>query len=159
MLDHDGKVSITGAALKSRGLEPFQTRCIQELVTLLLTGQGEKTGTLFDNYGEDIREHRLPLADLAKREVLSSAPAKYREKLEAGKTRRSAAYELALKAEREYRQGDQMAFYVTGDKKSVRVSDAAKLLADAEPGVRDENIPYYLDKLTKLQKKFAEFMP
>ena len=50
-----------------------------------------------------------------------------------------------------------MVFYVTGEKKNVAVADAAKLMADAKLGGRDENIPYYLDKFNKLWAKFAEF--
>ncbi|MCK5802934.1 MAG: DNA polymerase II [Lentisphaeria bacterium] len=159
LLDHEGRVSITGAALKSRGIERFQRDYIKQLITLLLTGRGTEANALFSQCESDIETHRLPLADLAKREVLSTSPKVYKEKLEAGKTRRSAAYELVLNAEREYRQGDQVSFYVTGTKKSVAVSDAGKLLGDAVPGERDENVPYYLNKLVKLHKKFAEFIP
>ncbi len=158
LLDHDGKLSITGAALKSRGLEPFQRRYIEELIRLLISGRSDEAESLFEEYAEAIREHRLPIADFAKRETLSTAPKTYQEKLAAKKTRRSAAYELVLRADREYKQGDQVSFYVTGEKKSVAVTDAAKLLADAAPEERDENIPYYLGKLTKLHKKFGEFL-
>ena len=159
LLGHDGKISITGAALKSRGLEPFQRRYIRDLVTLLLTGCAGDAAALLDRYTADIREHRLPISDFAKREVLSSPPRVYQEKLAAKKTRRSAAYELVLRSDRVYKQGDQVAFYVTGDKKTVAVTDAAKLLADAVPANRDENIPYYLAKLAKLHEKFAEACP
>jgi DNA polymerase I len=159
LLAHDGQVSITGAALKSRGLEPFQRRYIHDLISMLLTGRSSEIPALYKQYEQDIREHRLPLADIAKREVLSAAPATYAVKLKAGATRRSAAYELALASPREYGQGDQVAFYVTGSKRNVAVTDNARLLADARPGERDENIAYYLDKLAKLHAKFEEFIP
>ena len=74
-------------------------------------------------------------------------------------SRRSAAYELALASGREYRQGDQIAFYVTGTKKKVSVTDNAKRLADADESVRDENVEYYLDKLSELRKKFEPYLP
>ncbi|NOY81382.1 MAG: DNA polymerase II [Kiritimatiellaeota bacterium] len=159
LLDHNGKVLVTGAALKSRGLEPFQRRYIHQLIELMLTGRGAEAPALYERTAEAIRNHTLPLADFAKREVLSTPPRVYAEKLEAGTARRSAAYELVLRSGREYSQGDQVAFYVTGNKKNVAVADAAKLLADADPAVRDENIPYYLDKLAKLHAKFAAFLP
>jgi DNA polymerase elongation subunit (family B) len=158
LLTHDGSVAITGAALKSRGLEPFQRRYIRELVTLLLTGRGEQAAELLVRYRKALAEHALPLADLAKREILSTPPRTYAEERQKG-GRRSAAYELVLKSEREYRQGDTVAFYVTGERKNVSVTDAAKLLSDAVEGVRDENVLYYLDKLDKLHAKFAEFLP
>ena len=149
---------MTGAALKSRGLEPFQRRYIHDLVTLLLTGQAQAAAQLFARYTEDIRTHRLPLADFAQREVLSTSPKAYQEKLARGETRRSAAYELALKSGREYEQGDTVVFYLIGDKKNIAVTDGAKLLGAAQPGERDENVAYYLDKLAKLQEKFREFV-
>ncbi len=159
LLSEDGKVLMTGAALKSRGLEPFQRRYIHELITLILTGRLEEIPKLYERTVAAIRNHEFPLADFAKREVLSTPPRVYREKLAAGKTRRSAAYELVLASGRPYNQGDQVAFYVTGNKKNVAVTDAAKLLAEADPAVRDENVPYYLDKLQKLHAKFAGIIP
>lgn len=158
LLDHAGNVSVTGAALKSRGLEPFQRRFIHEVLHLLLEDRAAEIPPLYDTYARAIAARELPIEDFAKREVLSTSPAAYAESLAAGTGRRSAAYELALAAGREYRQGDQVQFYVTGDKKSVPVAGAAKLLADARPGERDENVPYYLDKLKKLHGKFVDFL-
>ena len=158
LLEDDGSLVITGAALKSRGLEPFQRHYIRSLVELLLKGQLEKVPKLFRQYHEAIENHRMPLPDLAKRENLSTPPRVYREKLATGQGRRSAAYELALKSPREYRQGDQVAFYITGNKKNISVTEGARLLQDND-GSRDENIPYYLDKLSKLHQKFSHFLP
>lgn len=159
LMAQDGTISVTGAAMKSRGLEPFQRKFIRQLVELILSGKGESVTSIKNKLIDDIRRHRLPLAELAKRETLSSPPKSYQEKLAAGKTRRSAAYELVANADREYKQGDLVAFYVTGDKKNVSVTEAARLLADAGPGVRDENVPYYIDKVEKLHAKFADFIP
>jgi DNA polymerase elongation subunit (family B) len=160
LLGGDGRVSMTGAALKSRGLEPFQRRYIHELVTRILTGRAAEAGALFAEFATAIQNHSWPLAEFAQRETLSTSPQAYADKLARGETRRSAAYELALKsAKRNYAQGDQVAFYLVGNKKNVAVTDAAKLLADADPAVRDENLPYYLDKLEKLHDKFAGFLP
>lgn len=156
LLDWDGRVSITGAALKSRGLEPFQRRYMMEHLTLLLTGRDAELPALYERYVEDIREHRLPLRDFAKRENLSMAPKSYEEKLRAKETKRSAAYELVLLAKKEYQQGDSVEFYVTGDKKNVSVVGNARLLEENDGTTRDENIPYYLDKLDQLRAKFAE---
>ena len=128
------------------------------MLCLLLRRRADEIPARYEEYARAIEEHALPIADFAKREILSTSPAAYAEKLAAGETRRSAAYELALRASREYRQGDQVQFYVTGTKKNVAVADAAKLLADATPGTRDENVPYYVDKLKKLHEKFVPFL-
>jgi DNA polymerase elongation subunit (family B) len=159
LLEQDDKVSVTGAALKSRGLEPFQRRYIHELITRILQGTPNGPAELYERYARDIEQHALPLADFAKREALSGSPQAYKEKLAAKKTRRSAAYELALKATREYKQGDQVAFYITGTKKSVTVADSARLLSDADPAVRDENTAYYQEKLAKLHQKLTGCLP
>ena len=156
LLAEDGKISIAGAALKSRGLEPFQRRFVSEFVGLLLKGRESELEALYERYAEDIREHRLPIKDFAKREYLSTSPKVYAEKLAKGETKRSAAYELALKSNREYAQGDGVEFYVTGMKKNVSVTDNCKLLSDASDDVRDENVAFYLDKLKQLHEKFME---
>ncbi|NMA43010.1 MAG: DNA polymerase II [Oligosphaeraceae bacterium] len=154
LLERNGKVSITGAALKSRGLEPFQRNYMREMLTLLLHGRAAEMPALHSQYEKDIKEHRLPLKDLSKSEYLSTSPEAYSRKLAEGKGRRSAAYELAIASGENYRQGDQVQFYVTGDKKKVSVVDNSKLLSQAKAGERDENIEYYLDKLKQLKQKF-----
>lgn len=153
LLEENGKVSITGAALKSRGLELFQRKYIREHITLLLTGRSAELPALFDRFETALREHRLPLKELAKREVLSTAPETYAQKLAEGKTRRSAAYELALKSGRSLRQGDSVEFYVTGTKKNVAITDNSKLLEDGREDKRDENVEFYLERLRQLRDK------
>jgi DNA polymerase I len=155
LLSWDGRVSVTGAALKSRGLEPFQRRYMMEHLSLLLRGREAELPALYESYETAIREHRWPLKDFAKREILSMSPRLYAEKLAAKTTKRSAAYELALAAKKEYLQGDAVEFYVIGDKKSLPVVGNSRLLDEADEQERDENIPYYLGKLAQLKAKFA----
>ena len=86
---------------------------------------------LHAEFTQALNTHALPFADLAKSETLADSPETYKRKFAAGTGKRSAAYELAIRSGREYRQGDQIAFYITGDKKRVSVVDNAKLLSDA----------------------------
>ena len=65
------------------------------------------------------------------------------------------AYELALRSGREYRAGDRIAYYVTGQRKNVPVHGSAKLVSEWNPGDRDENVAYYLAKLEALYAKFG----
>lgn len=159
LLDDNGGIHLAGAALKSRGLEPFQRRCIHEFVTLLLQGRQAETPALWEDYERRIRQHELPLEDFVQRENLTISPEAYAQKLAKGTTRRSAAYELALKADTPYRQGDSVKFYITGTKKKCPVVDNSRLYEGVEPEERDENVPYYLDKLAQLKAKFAEALP
>ncbi len=156
LLCHDGRVILSGAALKSRGTEAFQRKYMLDIITLLLHGKREQADNVYEKYVRDIEEHRLPIEDFAKREYLSTSPAVYQKKLADNKTKRSAAYELAIASGKEYAQGDPVDFYVTGNKKSVSVTENSKLLSDAVPGERDENVPFYLSKLKQLHKKFIE---
>ncbi len=155
LLEESGKVSITGAALKSRGLELFQRKYIREHITLLLTGRSDQLPELYQQYESAIQEHRLPLKELAKREVLSTSPETYAQKLAEKKTRRSAAYELALKSGLEFKQGDSVEFYVTGNKKNVSITDNSKLLAEGKEDNRDENVEFYLNRLRQLRDKLV----
>ncbi|OGV53098.1 MAG: hypothetical protein A2X49_17340 [Lentisphaerae bacterium GWF2_52_8] len=158
LLSSNGEVAITGAALKSRGLEPFQRDYISAALELLLKGHATELKALSSSYRRDIGSRAWPLARLAKSETLNDSPETYRKKMASGEGRRSAAYELALNSARDYRQGDQISFYITGTKKKVSVVDNSRLLADAPPQ-RDENIDYYLSKLDELESRFAEFIP
>ena len=158
LLGSNGEVSITGAALKSRGLEPFQREFMEKLITMLLKEEGAKIAALTEEFRVAIENRAWPLARLAKTETLSDSLDNYQKKGDAGEGRRSAAYELAIASKRDYRRGDQVSFYITGNKQKVSVVDNSRLLVDA-PAQRDENIPYYLGKLEELRKKFAEFIP
>lgn len=155
LLQQNGDIVIKGAALKSRGLEPFQREFLREMIRLKLEGRDAELTALKNTYSNAIVQRRWPIRMLAKTERLRDAPATYQAKAARKKRGRSAAYELALAAARPYQAGDQIAYYVTGNKKSVAVHTAAKLAAEWDPANRDENIPYYVAKLEALYEKFC----
>ncbi len=157
LLKENGEMSISGAALKSRGLEPFQRQYMRQLIQALLHHDPSSAASLYEHYRAAIAGRTIPLAELAKSETLSDSLEGYKRKLQSSNARRSAAYELAIRSGREYRQGDQVSFYITGSKKKLSVVDNSKLLSDADENVRDENVEYYLDKLEELRKKFEPF--
>ena len=150
LLDRDGAVSLTGAALKSRALEKFQRNFILESVTALLHGEPEEVERIYKRFHRAIAERSLPLEDFAKSEVLSDSPENYAKKLAAGSGRRSAAYELAAASGEKFRAGDKVRFYVVGGKAKVPVVGNSKLLNAVGNGVRDENVAYYTAKLDAL---------
>ncbi len=125
---------------------------------MLLKEEYEKVEDMFDNFQRAIETRSIPLSELAKTETLSNSLRNYQDKQATGKSRRSAAYELAIASDRDYQRGDQVHYYIIGDKKKASVVDNSKLFADA-PEQRDENTPYYLNKLNELRKKFQEFIP
>ena len=158
LLMENGEFSVTGAALKSRGLEPFQRDYMSEFIKKLLLKDYEGIRQLKEKYRKIILNRELPLAKIAKTETLQDSLETYLKKINNGTGRRSAAYELASKSTRSYKQGDQVSYYVIGNKKKLSVVDNCRFLRDA-PEIRDENVEYYLGKLEELDKKFSVFIP
>ncbi len=155
LLSGDGAVTIKGAALKSRGLEPFQRKFLKDMIRLKLEGRDEELPSLRKQYEQSIMGREWPVTMLAKTETLQDSPATYAAKISEKGRGRNAAYELALRSGRDYRAGDQLSYYVAGGKKTVQVFAAARLVSEWNPVERDENVPYYLDKLHALYEKFC----
>jgi DNA polymerase, archaea type len=158
LLDDEGKLHVTGSALRSRGLEKFQRQFLEEMLTLALKGEAKKVPQLYEDYCQKIERGQLPIEILAKTETLQENLDAYQQKIVKSARNRSAAYELALKSGKTCQPGDQITYYVTGDGKRVSVYDNCKLATDFNPARRDENIDYYLDKLKSLYKKFSEML-
>ncbi|MBR2345152.1 MAG: hypothetical protein IKA71_05140 [Lentisphaeria bacterium] len=156
LLQPDDSVILTGAALKSRSLEPFQRKFIAGAVDILLHGGGDvEVDGLYRKFQNAIEQRELPLEDFAKSEVLSDSPENYARKLSSGSGRRSAAYELVLASGKKYRAGDRVRFYVTGTKAKVPVVGNSKLFTGSDEE-RDENTAYYLAKLEALKEMFVK---
>jgi DNA polymerase elongation subunit (family B) len=155
LLAADGEVTIKGAALKSRGLEPFQREFLEAFVELKLKGREAEAGALRGRFQSAIRDGGRPIAWLAKTERLQDSPATYQAKVGRSGRGRNAAYELALRSGREYRAGDAVSYYVTGSKKNVAVHESARLVSEWDPARRDENVAFYLAKLEALCEKFG----
>jgi DNA polymerase elongation subunit (family B) len=155
LLARDGEILITGAALRSRGLEPFLRDYIREFLDARLRGRDGEIPELTARYRRAIVNREWPVRRLARTERLQDAPETYAAKQKAGARGRNAAYELALASGRTYRAGDAISYYVTGDRKSVAVHAAARLVSDWDPDRRDENVPYYVAKLEDLVARLA----
>ena len=159
LLGYDGRISVKGSGLKSRGIEKYLREFMQELIKLLLLREGEQIETLYLSYLDKLKSHQFPINWLAKTETLGESPAGYRMKVRMGKRNPAAAFEIALKSGHEYRAGDQISYYVGGHGKGVTVYENCRPVAGYDPLSPDENIAYYIDKLNQLMKKFEQFMP
>lgn len=155
LLDTDNHVIIKGAALKSRGLEPFQRTLLKNMLRLLLEDRANDIPPLVDAMAEQIRQRSYPISMLAKTETLQSDPASYQSKQTNGQRNKNAAYELALAYPGKYRAGDQISYYITGTNKKVKVFEAARPIHEYNPAQPDDNTEYYIDKLTTLYHKFC----
>jgi DNA polymerase elongation subunit (family B) len=157
LLDYDDKIIIKGSGLRSRGLELFQRKFMEEMFLHLLKGEGEKMDDLLDKYEKELVDHKWDKKMFIKKETLKESLVTYSEKVSKKKRSAAAAYELALKSERNYQPGDQISYYVIGDKSRVRVFDNCKLASQWDREEPDENVEYYKKKLNTLYDKFKPF--
>jgi len=158
LLAEDGTITLKGAALKSRGMEPYLRSYLSQLIRLLLESRTGEAAALRDDLAAKIEARTIPIAELAKTETLQDSLASYQKKISASSRNRSAAFELAIKSGRDHQAGDQIRHYITGTRKKVTAYENARLLSDWKAGARDENTAYYIGKLDDLAKKFAEFL-
>jgi DNA polymerase, archaea type len=159
LLTHSGKLILKGSGLRSRGLERFQRDFLRELIRLVLSGEGEKVRPFYHHWLKRMDRHDWKVTEFAKTESLSESLPAYQQKVSEKKRNPSALYELALKSGRNYQPGDQLSYYVTGNKKNVKAYEACKLASQWDPAHPDENIPYYQAKLKELFEKFEGYLP
>jgi len=159
LLGDDGKLTVKGSGLRSRGLERFQRQFLRDLILLLLKGEHERIVPLYEATLSRIENHQLHISEFCKTETLSETLTSYQQKIREKKRNPTALYELALKSGRDYQPGDQLSYYVTGTKKNVRVYDNSKVSSQWELAHPDENAAYYKEKLAELLEKFRPFIP
>jgi DNA polymerase elongation subunit (family B) len=140
-------------------MEKYLRDFLAQMIRLLLEGRGSEVDGLFRDILQRLERGEVPIQNLVKTESLTESPESYREKVAGRKRNRAAAYELALASGREYRAGDQVSYYVTGQGKRVKVFENCKLLSSHDPRKPDANAAYYQAKLLDLYKKFQEFIP
>lgn len=158
LLDYDGTMLVTGSGLKSRGLEYFQRKFIEEMFHLLLTDKKKEIQDLLISYRLKIMNHEWNVRWFQKSETLQESLATYTEKVENKKRNRAAVYELAQKSGRDYEAGDRISYYVTGTRKSVTAYKNCQFAYKWDPENPDENVKYYIGKLESLYKKFKKYV-
>jgi DNA polymerase elongation subunit (family B) len=157
LLDARGRLTLKGSAFRSRGLEPFQRRLIEELVRLLVTGRRADAKAVIDRWLADFAAHRVDVRTFARTENLQEPLEVYRDRVAAGVRAPSAAYELAAASGRPVQAGDQISYYVTGRTARVPVNEAAKLASLWDRERPDENVEYYQSKVLEIWQRFRRF--
>lgn len=159
LLGYDGRITIRGSSLKSRGIERYLREFMQEMIALLLAGNAGAIERLYTEYVARIRSRDLDVSWISRTETINESPAAYREKVRVGKRNSSAAFEIALADEKPYRAGDQISYYVSGASKDVAAYENCRPIRAFNPARPDINIPYYIEKLRHLKKRFEPFLP
>ncbi len=157
LLEEEGEMTIRGSGLRSRGLERFQRRFMEEMFRLMLEQRADEIPALYEDWRGRLASHALSIRELMKTETLQDSPETYRDKIGGKRRNVSAAYELALKAGRPYLSGDQISYYVAGRGTRVKVSTEARLAVEYDPANPDENVEYYQAKLAELYAKFRPY--
>ena len=157
LLDEDGDMTIRGSGLKSRGLERFQRRFMEEMFALLMRDRHAEIARLHDTWRTRLARHEVGIADLMKTETIQDSLESYKSKISGGERNLSAAYELALKSPRRYQSGDQISYYITGRGLRIKLVEAARMASEYDPANPDENVIYYQAKLAELFEKFRIF--
>jgi DNA polymerase, archaea type len=157
LLEESGDMTIRGSGLKSRGLERFQRRFMEEMFRLMMEERRGEIANLFEDYRARLERHQLGIAEIMKTETLQDSLDNYRQKVSGKRRNLSAPYELAMRAQRPYQSGDQISYYVTGRTARVKVAETAKMASEYDPANPDENVIYYQAKLADLYEKFRPF--
>jgi hypothetical protein len=114
---------------------------------------------LFDSYVARLRKRGLNVAWIARSETLNESTASYQEKLRSSKRNRSAAFEIALASGKPYSAGDHVSYYVSGSGKDATAYEQCRPATAYDPAHPDINLPYYIEKLRHVQKRFEPFLP
>jgi DNA polymerase I len=157
---YDGKrVTLRGSALRSRGIEPYLKRLSDQLIRFLLGADPVSPLELLQEYRTRLQRRELPVADLAKSEMLGQNPEAYERLIaEGGKPRRAAA-EVALQLSPRPRMGERVTYYITPKSKG-RTSDwqRARPLALFDPLQAPYDPDYYLGKLDDWWERYGAFL-
>jgi len=155
LLDYDTEVApgfrqrepirLVGVAFKSAKSEPLIERFLAEALKVILRGDLEGVRALYRSTCADLRERRVPAADLCVSMPLTKAPQKY-----ATAKRKEEPYEVYLAAGHTgWRPGLRITYY--------QAKGSKKLL---EPGANDYDVDFYINRLRntcrqRLEKAFA----
>jgi DNA polymerase elongation subunit (family B) len=157
LLSYDGRVTLKGGALKSRGTEPFLSRYKAAVLLMLLTGKEADIPSLFELTVCALRNRELPLEDLAKSQTLKSTVPEYLDKVMRGNNK-DAAYEAVIAAGRTIVRGDKIAFYLCNGEKGPAYR-RSKLVPSTGQDSRDEDVESLVRKLEHTAKMFDRFAP
>lgn len=150
------RVILRGSALRSRGIEPFLKGLTWHLIRHLLGLEPESPLARIARLRLAIAARELPVAELAKAEILGMNPDAYERFIaEGGKPRRAAA-EAALQLNPRPRMGERIRYYLTPKAKG-RTSDwqRSRPLALYDPAAPETGYDpqAYLEKLDDWLKR------
>jgi len=145
---------VRGSSLRSSGLEPLFRELVREGLKKVFEEDAPGLRALYVACREKIATGSVAITELTRDEMLKQSPEEYKERVEAGKRPRAAAYEAALRAGQHFRRGDRISYYVAGRELPSGDVLPAKLASEFDPTAPDVNAPHYLKRLREVAERF-----
>jgi len=158
-LKEDGRVTLRGSALRSRGIEPYLKRLTDSLIDYLLGVSDQSPLHLLEEYRRRLGDRSLVVAEVAKGEVLSMNPDAYERFIAGGGKPRRAAAEAALQMSSRPRMGERVTYYITPKQKG-RPSDwqRARPVEAFHPTEAPYDPDHYAEKLDDWLERYGRFL-
>ncbi len=155
----DGRVTLRGSALRSRGVEPFLKRLTGALIRFVLGVSEQSPAGLVEEYRRRLGERSLPVDEVAKGEVLGMNPDAYERFIAGGGKPRRASAEAALLMSPRPRMGERVTYYITQRQKG-RTSDwqRARPLSLYDPAGAPYDPGHYIGKLDDWLERYGRFI-
>ena len=155
----DGKITLRGSALRSRGVEPFLKHLTDTLIRFLLGASADSPLVLIEDYRRRLADRTLPAAEVAKGEILSMNPDAYERFIERGGKPRRASAEAALQMSPRPRMGERVTYYITPKQKG-RTNDwqRARPISLHDPLEAHYDPAYYLGKIDDWLERYGKFL-
>lgn len=164
LLDYNDKITVKGNTIRGRNVEPFGAEFLKNCIYELLIGDPKKCSDYYEQTLLKILQKKLEPNEIFSRSSLGESLEEYKNKKESGNPPR-ASYELALQKEGMYEKGDVIYYYIKEKPLKVELK-RNKLVAKREklPAYQscdflsnynyDYDVDHYLDRFTKITKKF-----
>ena len=158
-LAQDGKITIKGSALRSRGIEPILKDLTDSLLRYVLGLSTESPVERAEALEKEIDQLALPVERVVKTEFLSQNPETYRKVIEGGGKPRRASLEVALRLNPQPRMGDPVTYFL-GLKEKGQTADwqRAQPVDAYDPITCPYDAKAYKKKIKDWLKRYAEFL-
>ncbi len=155
----EGRVTLRGSALRSRGIEPYLKKLTDSLIGFLLGVAAESPVALIESYRKGLADRSLPVTEVAKGEILGMNPEAYERIIAGGGKPRRASAEAALQLPQRPRMGERVTYYITPKQKG-RTSDwqRARPLALYDPVAAPYDPEHYTGKLDDWIERYGRFL-
>jgi DNA polymerase I len=155
----EGKVTLRGSALRSRGVEPYLKKLTDSLIRYLLGVSDQSPAGLVEEYRKRLGERSLVVAEIAKGEILGMNPESYERFIAGGGKPRRASAEAALQMSPRPRMGERVTYYITPKQKG-KTSDwqRARPLVLHDPVAAPYDPDHYTGKLDDWLERYGRFI-